>query len=436
MSQERELWRIEHGEEYRPAPFLLALLASGRVQDWSWHNDTCPHFATVEKRDGRTLELFMEAERREDREDPVVPRYSFYRGDDNGVDEIPVFCTDDDAEAEGVFEKFFAGEPLPEGGIRWWEKGHEGGAAPAAPEPAEAKPEAPAYTDALDADRQVTTEERIAAAIFDFEYEEPDERPGEEACAELGRRILRIVLSEFRPDLTGGTDPLRSAVAAVLHQLERGEAAEGDERDIAWCARTLREALGDERPADTALRDAALAGLQELERLRDVLLPEFEGKVGEPSLAVVMQLRAALDFPAPEDDGEEEERPKLPEDWPGALTGNYYRVNLLMGDATGEVEELADGAAAELNEQERAGGSPFRWLPIMRQMPQGFRLAYHVFADGADEWYGEAIVAYRHFERLARETGRARIYYEVEALPLTGEEAEENCIEAVGDFPS
>lgn len=133
----RELWRIEHGEEYRPAPFFLALLESGTVEDHSWHNDTCPHFATVEKRDGRALEVFMEAERPEDREDPDVARYSFYWGDDNGIDETPVYCTNDDSEAELVFEKFFAGEPIPEGGIRWWETPAPERAAPEEPAPAE-----------------------------------------------------------------------------------------------------------------------------------------------------------------------------------------------------------------------------------------------------------------------------------------------------------
>lgn len=121
MTEKVQLWRVEHGPEYEPAPFFLALIESGKVEDWSWHNDTCPHFATREKRDGRVLEVYMEAARPEDREAPEVARYSFYWGDDDGSDETPFFCTNDDAEAEGVFEKFFAGEELPEGGVRWWE---------------------------------------------------------------------------------------------------------------------------------------------------------------------------------------------------------------------------------------------------------------------------------------------------------------------------
>lgn len=39
---------------------------------------------------------------------------------------------------------------------------------------------------------------------------------------------------------------------------------------------------------------AALAALDELERLRGVLLPEFEGKIGEPSLKVIARLREAV----------------------------------------------------------------------------------------------------------------------------------------------
>lgn len=42
---------------------------------------------------------------------------------------------------------------------------------------------------------------------------------------------------------TTSHDPLRATVESVLHQLEHGEASDGDLRDIAWCARTLRDAL-------------------------------------------------------------------------------------------------------------------------------------------------------------------------------------------------
>jgi hypothetical protein len=37
---------------------------------------------------------------------------------------------------------------------------------------------------------------------------------------------------------------LRNTIAAVHHQLAVGDASEGDERDIAWCARQLGDALG------------------------------------------------------------------------------------------------------------------------------------------------------------------------------------------------
>jgi hypothetical protein len=52
------------------------------------------------------------------------------------------------------------------------------------------------YTDHLDGDRQVTYEELITAMIFGTE-----EELSEDVASDLGRRILRLVLSEFRPDL-------------------------------------------------------------------------------------------------------------------------------------------------------------------------------------------------------------------------------------------
>ena len=60
------------------------------------------------------------------------------------------------------------------------------------------------YTDKLSAEDQVDMEERIAAEIFDVETCEPHARLDEDACARLGRSLLLIVLSEFRPDLFRG----------------------------------------------------------------------------------------------------------------------------------------------------------------------------------------------------------------------------------------
>lgn len=50
-------------------------------------------------------------------------------------------------------------------------------------------------------------------------------------------------------DAISELERLREAAAAVAHQLEQGEASDGDpeseqQRDVRWCARTLREALG------------------------------------------------------------------------------------------------------------------------------------------------------------------------------------------------
>ncbi len=56
-----------------------------------------------------------------------------------------------------------------------------------------------AYNDTLDFDDQITTEEMIASMIF---AESPSVRGlDEEACAELGRTILKAVLCVFRPDV-------------------------------------------------------------------------------------------------------------------------------------------------------------------------------------------------------------------------------------------
>jgi len=64
------------------------------------------------------------------------------------------------------------------------------------------------YNDSLDADLQITTEEEIAARIFD----DPDVDTDEECAAQLGRDILRLVLSGFRPDLMSDyeSDPGRA----------------------------------------------------------------------------------------------------------------------------------------------------------------------------------------------------------------------------------
>jgi hypothetical protein len=64
----------------------------------------------------------------------------------------------------------------------------------------------PGYSDKLEADIQISTEEAIAAAIFRAENASPNDFLGEEECADLGRDILKLVLGRFRPDLftTGG----------------------------------------------------------------------------------------------------------------------------------------------------------------------------------------------------------------------------------------
>jgi|HubBroStandDraft_3_1064219.scaffolds.fasta_scaffold87594_3 hypothetical protein len=63
------------------------------------------------------------------------------------------------------------------------------------------------YTEALDADIQITAEEAIASMIR-AKIEEAEDSNGDadftltdEDCADLGRSILLHILSEFRPDL-------------------------------------------------------------------------------------------------------------------------------------------------------------------------------------------------------------------------------------------
>jgi len=58
------------------------------------------------------------------------------------------------------------------------------------------------YNTTLDADVQITAEERIAALLQERgESLLADDGIDEEVCAQLGRDILRQVLEQFRPDL-------------------------------------------------------------------------------------------------------------------------------------------------------------------------------------------------------------------------------------------
>lgn len=62
------------------------------------------------------------------------------------------------------------------------------------------------YNEALSPAEQVDTEEAIASMIFDaVRANGPDtfDGVGEEEAAELGRKILKKVLKQFRPDLFG-----------------------------------------------------------------------------------------------------------------------------------------------------------------------------------------------------------------------------------------
>ena len=61
----------------------------------------------------------------------------------------------------------------------------------------EAKPGG--YNDSLEADQQITSEERIAAYLFEGYRDAFSEFD----AAEAGREILQMILREYRPDLLG-----------------------------------------------------------------------------------------------------------------------------------------------------------------------------------------------------------------------------------------
>lgn len=106
------------------------------------------------------------------------------------------------------------------------------------------------YTDRLDADAQISAEERIAATIFDAGVE-----VSEEDASELGRSILNAALREFRPDLFDGGPPdapnatqeLRETLADVVRALDDAsgvvDAGEGEryayERELSDARRVL-----------------------------------------------------------------------------------------------------------------------------------------------------------------------------------------------------
>ena len=64
----------------------------------------------------------------------------------------------------------------------------------------DAAPDGPGYSDKLEADFQISTEEAIASTIFEY-TEECLRTLDEEDCQRLGRSLLKLVLGRFRPDL-------------------------------------------------------------------------------------------------------------------------------------------------------------------------------------------------------------------------------------------
>lgn len=58
-----------------------------------------------------------------------------------------------------------------------------------------------------------------------------------------GMEVCGIIESEADALLMAAAPDLLAACTAVRHQLETGEAGEGDVRDIAWCVKALADAI-------------------------------------------------------------------------------------------------------------------------------------------------------------------------------------------------
>lgn len=73
----------EHGADGLPPPEVFALLASGALEDWSWHNDICASFAlkgTDSDDNARDYRLWVFAEDPSRREVEDAPRFQVSNG--------------------------------------------------------------------------------------------------------------------------------------------------------------------------------------------------------------------------------------------------------------------------------------------------------------------------------------------------------------------
>jgi hypothetical protein len=83
------------------------------------------------------------------------------------------------------------------------------------------------YAPRLDADRQITAEEKIAEAVFEImQNMAVHGEGGEETAAQAGRDILYQVLREFRPDLFD--DAVRPVLYCVAGEYVRDRVGDGD----------------------------------------------------------------------------------------------------------------------------------------------------------------------------------------------------------------
>lgn len=69
----------------------------------------------------------------------------------------------------------------------------------------------------------------------------------EKAARQRGKEL--VAMTESWVNAQDQLEKLQQDVRGVLHQLETGEASDGDVDDVAWCARALRAALGEKGPA-------------------------------------------------------------------------------------------------------------------------------------------------------------------------------------------
>jgi hypothetical protein len=75
------------------------------------------------------------------------------------------------------------------------------------------------YNALLDDDRQISVEEKIAAAIWELQNSRDARELDEEEVAQLGRDILKLVLREFRPDFLEDVSPVTMSFGDLAREI-------------------------------------------------------------------------------------------------------------------------------------------------------------------------------------------------------------------------